>query len=105
MKINKKDLSRIIHEEMRLLVMEQVDHEGVKTVVTSASKLLKAIEASRSSLTPAMVNALTPHLDSVASQLESMISNPASYVVVTKKRTKNDKTETSQGLKHPIQVS
>lgn len=65
--------------------MEQVDHEGVKSVVTSASKLLKAIEASRTSFTPAMVNALTPDLDNVTKQLESMISNPSSYVATAKK--------------------
>ncbi len=81
LKITELDLRKIVVEELSA-IREQVDHEGVKHVVTTASKLLKALEQFKEKEpTPAMVNAMTPHLDTMISLLESMISNPSSYVV------------------------
>ena len=84
--IKEAELRQIIVEELSAL-REGVDHEGVRHVVTGASKLLKACEAFKDGdLTPAMTNATTPLLNQLISVLEAMISTPASYVV--KKPTK-----------------
>lgn len=79
-RISKERLRQLVAEELRMLHNEQVDHEGVKTVVTSSSKLLKAAEAFKKDATAAMTNALTPALDQLISVLEDMVSNPSSYV-------------------------
>lgn len=81
LKITESDLRKIIAEELALM-KEEVDHEGVKHVVTTSSKLLKALEAfKKADPTPAQVNAMTPHLDTLIGLLEAMINNPASYTV------------------------
>lgn len=90
MKITKQVIQRLINEELKLL--ESVDHQGVKQVVSLASSLLKAIETFKSkSPTPAMTNAVTPYLDTLAKTLEQMISNPGSYVTQVKKEPKTVK--------------
>lgn len=78
-KISELRLRQIVREEFKAL-RESVDHEGVKTVVTAASKLLKVAEAFKADATLAMTNAVTPGLDQLISTLEDMVSNPASYV-------------------------
>jgi hypothetical protein len=84
LKITHSELRKIIAEELSIL-REGVDHEGVKHVVTSSSKLLKALEAFKDSEpTVAQVNAMTPHLDTLIGLLEAMIQNPASYVAVVR---------------------
>lgn len=88
LKIDESILREIIVEELTAL-REAVDHEGVKTVVTNASKLLKALEAFKSKdPTPAMLNAVTPHLDTLIGTLEAMIANPSSYVMKIRKEPK-----------------
>ena len=78
-KINEDRLREIIAEELKN-INEEVDHEGVRTVVNGASKLLKAIGAFKGDSTGAMTNAVTPHLDAILKALENMVSTPASYV-------------------------
>lgn len=83
-KITKSELRRIIVEELSTL-NEGVDHEGVKHVVTTSSKLLKALEAFKSGEpTVAQTNAMTPHLDTLIGLLEAMVQNPSSYVTVVR---------------------
>jgi hypothetical protein len=78
--ITPQRLKEIISEEIKNHLMEDVDYEGVKKVVTLASKLLSAIKSTKSDVTGAMTNALMPHLEELEKTLESMINNPASYV-------------------------
>ncbi len=87
LKITESDLRQFIVDELSQL-REGVDHEGVKHVVTAASKLLKACEAFKDDPTVAMTNATTPHLDKLISVLESMISAPGSYVNPAKPKPK-----------------
>lgn len=82
--ISEEHLRKLVAEELRALQREQVDHEGVKTVVTAASKMLKAAGAFKESANVAMTNALTPGLDQIIETLEAMVNNPASYVDVPK---------------------
>lgn len=81
-RIRDNDLRRIIREEL-VVFHEQVDHAGIKNVVTGAQKLLAAIESFKSSAPPAAINATVPHLDELATVLENMLSTPGSYVQKT----------------------
>jgi hypothetical protein len=77
-KISESRLRKIIMEELSAL-NEAVDHESAKKVVTLASKLLKVAEDFKSNATATMTNAVTPHIDSLISMLEKMVSSPATY--------------------------
>jgi len=78
-KIKLDDLRKIIGEELATL-KEQVDHAGIRDVVTGASKLLAAVEAFKAAAPPTAINAVTPHLDHLERTLEDMVSTPGSYV-------------------------
>lgn len=77
--LDKKTLRKLVKEELKSM-NEGVDHEGVKTVVTAAAKLLKATEAFKKQANVTMTNAVNPYFDRVVEYLEDMISNPSSYV-------------------------
>jgi hypothetical protein len=79
-KISQARLRQIVNEEIKALQTEAIDHEGVKTVTTAASKFLKACEAFKNDSNIAMANATTPEIDNIIVTLEQMISNPLSYV-------------------------
>lgn len=74
MQITEERLRALVREELK----ETVDHETVKTVVTCASKLLKALEAFDKDGTPEMKAALD--VSHLLATLENMVNNPASYV-------------------------
>ncbi len=78
--ISKKRLQLIINEEIANLKNEAVDHEGVKVVVTEASKLLKAANSFKEKANVVMANSVSPELDTLISRLESMIEAPASFI-------------------------
>jgi len=78
-KIDQVWLRKLVNEELQSL-SEQVDHEGVRTVVNAAGKMLKALEAFEKDTNVAMSNALTPGMNELKTVLESMIANPGSYV-------------------------
>lgn len=59
---------------------ESVDHAASATVVTHASKLLKALETFEEHATDPMKEALSAQLDVIRVSLENMVSTPASYV-------------------------
>lgn len=63
---------------------EQVDHAGMSAVVSSASKLLAAVEGFKEKASAHAINALTPGLSDLEKTLENMVSNPGSYVVKPK---------------------
>ena len=80
MKISLEELRKIVKEEIELLD-EELDHVSVKTVVNSASNLLKALDSFRASeSTAAMSTGISPHIESLRKSLEDMIQNPVSYV-------------------------
>lgn len=101
-KISEKRVKTIIAEELKnKLKTEAIDHEGAKTVVNGASKLLKAAEAFKEDANGGMQSAVTPHLDQIINALEQMISNPASYtdkVKVEPKRVKLRRIEEANDL-------
>lgn len=72
----------IVAEEIQRLITEKssLDHTGIRNVVTLASKLLEALDKFDEEATPAMKNAMTPHLDQLQKTLSDMISTPGSYV-------------------------
>lgn len=79
-RINKTQLKHLVKSELQSLQEARVDHEGISSVVTVSSKLLKALEVFEKSATPAMINALTPSLPRIKDQLDSIINNPVSYL-------------------------
>lgn len=85
-------IREIVKEELaargKHVVSEQVDHAAIKEVVTSASKLLAAVEAFKKNAGPAAMNAVTPHLDTLEKVLEDMVGTPGSYVSKPKQEPK-----------------
>lgn len=82
-KISLRNLVRIVKEEVAIM-NEQVDHAGIRDVVTGASKLLAAVEAFRKTAPPSAIHAVTPHIDQLERVLEDMVSTPGSYVAKPK---------------------
>lgn len=73
-------LREIISEEIGASVNEAVDHKGINSIVSVASKLLAAVEGFKEKAPPAAINAVTPHLSELEKTLENMINTPGSYV-------------------------
>lgn len=82
MKITEKRIKEIIAEEIKAKskVTETVDHAASATVVTHASKLLKALETFDEHATDQMKNSVIPNFDAIKQTLENMVSTPGSYV-------------------------
>jgi hypothetical protein len=78
----------IIEEAKKILSEDAVDHVAVKDVVNKAADLITAIADFKEDASPGMMNALTPHLDSVEKALQNMVSTPGSYVSAPKKEPK-----------------
>ncbi len=74
--------------QLRRLVHEAVDHNSIRDIVTTASKLLAAIETFQEKAPPAAINAVTPHLTEMAKVLENMVEAPGSYVAKVKAEPK-----------------
>lgn len=80
MKVTVEELRKIVKEELEL-VQEELDHTSVKSVVNSASNLLKAIDKfHQAEPTSAMTTGVSTILSSLRKSLEDMIQNPTSYV-------------------------
>lgn len=65
---------------LKKIIVEEINHEAIRDVVTSASKLLAALATFKTTATPAVTNALTPMLAKFEQTLENMINNPGSYI-------------------------
>lgn len=78
-KISRKKLNQIISQELKSL-HENLDHESVKNIVTSASKFLKSIDDFQKSANNSMSDVTLSHTNELKQKLESMINDPASYV-------------------------
>ncbi len=78
--INKAGIRRIIIQELQRF-HEDVDHEGVATVATVASKMLKATADFKKNANESMLETLEPFVGRVIEILEAMVSNPGAYVV------------------------
>jgi hypothetical protein len=96
MKITLDELRKIVSEELGSLSEGQLDHAGARTVVNSASKLLKALDDFEVDEAPtALRSAVTPHIAALRRSLEDMVQNPVSYVdrpgpkVITVKKPKD----------------
>lgn len=90
-RINEGTLRKIVSEELSFFQNEAIDHEGIKTVVNSASKLLKTAEEFKEKSTPQMISSLSPHLDRMIQSLTDMVSNPSSYIKKPKPQQKRIK--------------
>lgn len=77
--IAKDRLRKIVAEELRAL-SENVDHEQVADVVSTASKMLKALEQYKKDANAAMLNSTQSLVDEFKTGLERMVSQPSSYV-------------------------
>lgn len=89
-KITIDRLREIISEEIStgVKVTEAVDHKGINSIVSVASKLLAAVEGFKEKAPPAAINAVTPHLGELEKTLENMINTPGSYVPQPKREPK-----------------
>ena len=76
--VTEKRLREIVVEEL-IAVKEGVDHGGIRDVVNSASKLLKAVEAFKEKASPTVQQAVSKNLVALEKALENMVSNPGSY--------------------------
>lgn len=85
MKLSK--LKNIISEELST-ILEEVDHQTIKDVVTAASKLLSSVEAFKKTSPQSCKDALMPQIDQIQKSLEDMLSNPSSYVPKKKPQMK-----------------
>lgn len=82
------DLRRIIREELQETDVTvsgpsgkySIDHEGAAMVVSSASKLLSALQAFEEKAPIPAKNALLNRAPDLKSTLEDMVQSPASYV-------------------------
>jgi len=72
-------LRKLVTQELQKL-HEEVDHEGVKDVVSCASKMLKAISVFNDTANEPMKESLLPHLEMVVTLLEGMIETPGGYI-------------------------
>lgn len=90
-KISVKRLREIIAEEARASasINEFVDHKGISDIVAVASKLMAALEAFKEKAPPAAINAVTPHILSIETALENMVSSPGSYVPEPRKEPRH----------------
>jgi hypothetical protein len=80
-RISLTQLRNIIAEEVNNVIIEgDLDHTQVSNVGTAASKLLTALDAFNKAATGAMVNAVTPHADSIKKVLIQMVETPGAYV-------------------------
>lgn len=77
MKISEKYLRKLIREE---LLTEQLDHEGIRDVVTVSSKLLSALGDFEANASGQMQHAMAAPMQKLRSLAEDMIGNPASYI-------------------------
>ena len=85
--LSKKRLIEIIKEEVQRLseANGNVDHVAIKDVVSQAADMITAIAEFKEEASPAMIHALTPHLENVEKALKDMVSTPGSYVTSPKK--------------------
>jgi DNA anti-recombination protein RmuC len=70
----------IINEELAKVLLEEVDHNSIKEVVTAASKLLSSVEGFKKTAPQACLDAVGQSLDQMQKSLEDMLSNPSSYI-------------------------
>lgn len=89
-RISIDDLRRIVSEELSLAV-EQVDHETIKDITSSASKLLAAIESFKEDAPATQSAAVQEHLAPLEKILELMMTTPSAYVPALKPKVKKRK--------------
>lgn len=94
--ITEDRLRQIIIEEIKSL-NEDLDHVAIKDVVAQAADLITAIKEFKAEASPAMLNALTPHVESVEKALADMVSTPGSYVSAPKKEPRVVQLRATQG--------
>jgi hypothetical protein len=88
-KISLLQLRQLIRDEAkRKAVNEAVDHKGINSIVSVASKLLAAVDNFKEKAPPSAINAVTPHLSELEKVLENMVNSPGSYVPLPKKEPK-----------------
>lgn len=75
-----EQVRNIVCEELKKLMLEDVDHEMIASVVSDASHLLKAISSFKEDAPAAAINAISPMINDVVARLEDMVSNPGTYV-------------------------
>ena len=85
MKLNENLLKKLIAKELKSIKTESIDHEGIRSVVDTASRLMSSIEYFEEKMTPAMANSVTSCLKDLKDNITSMIENPGSYVQKEKK--------------------
>ena len=74
-------LRKIIREELaRATINEDVDHKAISDVVSSASKLLDAINTFKEKAPDTVKAAINVHIEPAVELLENMLKTPDSYV-------------------------
>ena len=83
-KINLTKIRQIVNEEIKK-IYENQNHEAIKDIVNSASKLLKAIDVFKATAPDMVAASCMLHIDNLEETLNDMISSPGSYVAKEKK--------------------
>src|SRR5574343_508958 len=79
--ITLEEVTAIVKDELNLALAENIDHTGIRDVVTMSSKLMDAVEAfKKAAPPPAVFNGVANYLDGLMHILEDVVNNPASYV-------------------------
>ena len=82
-KITETMLKKIISEEIAQ-VLESSAHDAGAKVMSSASKLLSAIESFREAATGSASAEVSPHLDDLETSLKRIVDSPMQFVDVPK---------------------
>ncbi|NBW06518.1 MAG: hypothetical protein EBR82_00655 [Caulobacteraceae bacterium] len=79
--ITLKRLQQIIREELSL--NEGADHDSAAKVMSSATKLLKAVESFKSASSEKARSEMGTHLDEIEKILNRVVGSPMQYVDAT----------------------
>lgn len=84
-------IRKIVSDEIKML-QEKLDHEGIRTIIDSSSKLLAALDKFEEDASSPMINSSGSTIRKLRASLEHIVNNPQTYldrntkIVVAKKK-------------------
>lgn len=76
--LSKEKIKELVLKEIKQM-NEEVNFEGIKDVVTFATKLLSSVKAFKKVANQTMLSSVTPAIDTIEKSLEDMVQNPSAY--------------------------
>ena len=91
--MNLKTVNKIIKDEIKHFIHEQINHEEIRDIVDISSRMLSLLNKFDDIATKPMQDSIGQEMDVIKKKLEEFISNPQSYLsmgkeIVVKKRSK-----------------